>query len=220
MKRFRRPNTATIIAFVALLVALGGTAFAATGQIVNLADPSNAAQVAHVDATGRLAVSDGAGSLTVDGSVTAQQANPAAFVRLFGTASGFVSCQSLGTPPAGKAWIIRSFAADVYSASTEDIGVPYFIALFNNRNCALSGLFDEVHVIHPGRNQSLYEPGIAIPGAGALSVEVSLPSGVGVDMYAQGFSVPSASVPASAATPDAPVQSDVPTGGRPASAQR
>jgi hypothetical protein len=43
-----------VLGLLALFVALGGTALAATGQLVNIADPTNAANVAKVDTTGAL----------------------------------------------------------------------------------------------------------------------------------------------------------------------
>jgi hypothetical protein len=52
----RRPSPALIVAFVALLVALGGTALAATGQLVNIVDPGSSSQKARVDSSGALRV--------------------------------------------------------------------------------------------------------------------------------------------------------------------
>jgi hypothetical protein len=52
--RFSRPSSGTILAAAALFVALGGTTMAATGTVVNIADPNNPAQVAAVDNTGAL----------------------------------------------------------------------------------------------------------------------------------------------------------------------
>jgi hypothetical protein len=75
--RFSRPSTGTILGALALFVALGGTALAATGTIVNIADPTTASNVAHVDATGRLEVGDGSGPLTIDGTVSGRPAAPA-----------------------------------------------------------------------------------------------------------------------------------------------
>jgi hypothetical protein len=81
----RRPSPAMVVAFVALLVALGGTAYAAT-TIVNIADPNTPANVAKVDASGALRT---AGTSTVSGFVG--QAAPKipfygqAFVSPFGT---------------------------------------------------------------------------------------------------------------------------------------
>lgn len=53
----RRPSPALVVAFIALLIALGGTAYAATATIVNIADPTTPANVAKVDATGALKTS-------------------------------------------------------------------------------------------------------------------------------------------------------------------
>lgn len=54
--RITRPSTGTVLGGLALFVALGGTAAAATGQIVNIADPTNAGNIAKVDSGGALKV--------------------------------------------------------------------------------------------------------------------------------------------------------------------
>ena len=54
MSRFRRPSTGTVLAFVALVIALGGTALAATGTVVNIADGTNPSYVAQVTSQGSL----------------------------------------------------------------------------------------------------------------------------------------------------------------------
>jgi hypothetical protein len=54
--RGRRPSPALIVAFLALVVALGGTALAATGQLVNIVDPGSPSQKARVDSSGALRV--------------------------------------------------------------------------------------------------------------------------------------------------------------------
>src|SRR5947209_6026786 len=70
--RLPRPSPALVVACLALLLALGGASSAAvraTGTAENIVDPVNPAQIAKVDATGKLLVGDGAGGLTVDGAV-------------------------------------------------------------------------------------------------------------------------------------------------------
>jgi hypothetical protein len=52
--RISRPSTGTILGGVALFVALGGTALAATATVVNIADPTTQANKAKVDASGAL----------------------------------------------------------------------------------------------------------------------------------------------------------------------
>jgi hypothetical protein len=49
-----RPSPALLIGLLALAVASTGTAVAATGQIVNIADPTAPSQIAKVDASGHL----------------------------------------------------------------------------------------------------------------------------------------------------------------------
>src|SRR3954469_16428359 len=53
----KRPSNGTIIGSVALFVAIGGTALAATGTLVNIADGTNSALIAHVNAQGQLRTS-------------------------------------------------------------------------------------------------------------------------------------------------------------------
>jgi hypothetical protein len=66
LKLLRVPSPSLVLAFVALLVALGGTAVAAT-TIVSIADPTTPAHKAAVDATGALKT---AGTSTVTGAVS------------------------------------------------------------------------------------------------------------------------------------------------------
>ena len=79
--------TKTRVAMAALLVLAGvglasllsplvGSAFATVGQTVNISDNSSSAYFAKVDSTGKLAVGDGAGPLTVDGTVVGRTAAP------------------------------------------------------------------------------------------------------------------------------------------------
>src|SRR4051794_39800280 len=83
----------------------GGTAVAPTGWGVNTLDPVSG-KGATVDGTGALKVGDGAGALTVNGSVHATEAAPATFVRIFASASA--SCSDAYTVPSGKALILKS----------------------------------------------------------------------------------------------------------------
>ncbi len=56
-RRMRRPSPGMLVALVALFVALGGTAYAATTTIVNIADPTTPANKAKVTAGGELETS-------------------------------------------------------------------------------------------------------------------------------------------------------------------
>ncbi len=65
------------VGVASLLSPLVGSALATVGQVVNISDHSGSAFFAKVDSTGKLAVGDGAGPLSVDGTVAARSAAPA-----------------------------------------------------------------------------------------------------------------------------------------------
>jgi hypothetical protein len=82
--RITKPRAALAALFVLAGIGLGsllsplvGTALANVGQVVNISDHSGSAYFAKVDSTGKLSVGDGAGPLTVDGTVSARPAAPA-----------------------------------------------------------------------------------------------------------------------------------------------
>lgn len=56
LSRLRAPSAATVIAFIALFVALSGTAVAVAPTVVNIADKTTPANVAKVSATGALTI--------------------------------------------------------------------------------------------------------------------------------------------------------------------
>jgi hypothetical protein len=56
-RRMRRPSPGVLVALLALFVALGGTAYAATTTIVNIADSTTPANKAHVNSAGQLLTS-------------------------------------------------------------------------------------------------------------------------------------------------------------------
>ena len=64
------------VGLASLLSPLVGTALATAGQVVNVSDPT-AANTAKVDSAGKLYVGDGAGPLSVDGTVSDRPAAPA-----------------------------------------------------------------------------------------------------------------------------------------------
>ena len=65
------------VGLASLLSPLVGTALANVGQVVNISDHSASAFFAKVSSDGKLAVGDGAGPLSVDGTVAARPAAPA-----------------------------------------------------------------------------------------------------------------------------------------------
>jgi len=65
------------VGLASLLSPLIGTALATVGQVVNISDHSASALFAKVSSDGKLAVGDGAGPLSVDGTVSDRPAAPA-----------------------------------------------------------------------------------------------------------------------------------------------
>ena len=72
-----------------LLSPLVGTALATAGQVVNISDRSGSAFFAKVSSDGKLAVGDGAGPLSVDGTVSSRPAAPASPWVSAGSSTGF-----------------------------------------------------------------------------------------------------------------------------------
>jgi hypothetical protein len=68
--KFKGVSPSMVVAVVALIAATAGTALAATGQLINIADGSNAGNLAKVDTTG---------ALRVTGSVVSKAAGVADF---------------------------------------------------------------------------------------------------------------------------------------------
>jgi hypothetical protein len=206
--RLRLPSPALVIACVALLLGAGGVAYGttrATGQLVNVVDPGNAAQAAKVDATGHLLVGDGAGSLTLDGIV--RETALTSLVHIVGAGGGDSSgCQTVATPPSGKAWVLKSMAINVISQGSTAFGPYQYVVVYPNATCnyPYSAVFTPTSL---GLQQWNFEPGLAIRGA--LSVTV-VNTTLSWELTAEGYVVSAGSVPP-AAEPGGPT----PTGATP-----
>jgi hypothetical protein len=187
-----RPSPALLVAFVALLVALGGTAYAAT-TIVNIADPATPANKAKVDATGKLAVGDGTGPLTVDGTTTAQAAPASAFYHRGGAVFGGGVCSPIATPPAGKALIVRDVRVNVFQDPSP--GTSQYVAFVvgpADTNCSGGGA-GEINPPTIGQTVMPFDPGLGVPAGYALSAVAS--GSVNAQTWVDGFVVPPSSVP-------------------------
>jgi hypothetical protein len=192
--RIRRPSPALVVASIAIIIATAGTAFAATGQLVNITDPGNAAQAAKVDATGKLNVGDGSGALSVDGTTTSHEAAPSALFR--GQAFPFTGagCIPLATPPAGKALILKSLALDTFTIGTPGAGILASFYLGTN------GCERFVMDINPpgvGLINQPFEPGLGVPAGQRLWVSAN---GISSEAFAFGYVTTASSVPPSSGT--------------------
>ena len=191
--RIRRPSPALIVACIAIVIATAGTAFAATGQLVNITDPGNAAQAAKVDATGKLNVGDGSGALTVDGTTTSREAPGSALFRGQAFAFSGGSCVPLATPPDGKALILKSIALDTFNIGTPGAGI---LAGFYLGAQGCERFLMDINPPGVGLINQPFEPGLGIPSGQRLWV---FASGISAEVYAFGYSTTASSVPATLA---------------------
>jgi hypothetical protein len=188
--RFSRPSTGTILGAIALFVALSGTALAATGTVVNIADPTTASHVAHVDANGKLQI--GGGPVSLSGTATTQIAPPSAYVHRFGFDNSS-TCAVIAQPPTGKAMIIRDVRIDVFQDPSP--GISQLVALYDDTTC--SDLVADVNPPTVGETVLPFDPGLGIAAGSALSMVTN--GSVAAEVYTDGYSVPSNQVPAAPA---------------------
>ena len=194
--RFGKPSPAMVVAVVAVVVATGGTAFAATGQLVNIVDPGNAARAATVDASGQLNVGDGGGGLTVDGTTTSRESPANALFRSFVFPNGSSGdCVALATPPAGKALIVKSVALD--TVVIDSPGAGKFAGLYLGASTCESFVM-EINPSGVGLLNQPFEPGLAVPAGQRLWVRAL---NISSEAFAFGYTVPAGSVPATSLGP-------------------
>ena len=122
---------------------------------------------------------------------------PAAPASLFTLEAGFNTntngCFALAPLPAGKAGIGRDLRFDVIKGSASDV-----LLIYADTTCSGNTLGDMNLAVANGELR--FGDGVALPKGGGLSVYLINSSGSAdeVDVYADGYTVPSAAVPASA----------------------
>ena len=184
---FSRPGTGTILGAIAVFIALGGTAFAAGATVVNIADPTTPANVAHVNSAGQLQIS---GSASVTNTVSTELAAPSAYLNFFaGLTNG--TCVEIAAPPSGKAMIVREALVDVVS----DPNTSDNFGLIEGTACQGS-VVAEVNAPTIGEITLPFDPGLAIPAKSGLSAFAN--GSLQVDVGIEGYAVPSSQVPAGA----------------------
>jgi hypothetical protein len=192
--RFSRPSTGTILGAIALFIALGGTAAAATGSLVNIADPTNAAHIAHVNASGQLQIS---GSTSVTNTVNTELAAPSTYVHSTTLdLTGSSGCVEIATPPSGKAMIVRDVKIDVYSDPSP--GSAQHVNIYDGTKCSLAALVADVNPATVGETTLPFDPGLGVPANSGLSTFVG--GSVEAEIYTEGYSVAPSQVVATGIT--------------------
>lgn len=188
--KLSRPSFGTVLGGLALFVALGGTAAAATGTIVNIGDPNNASRVAAVDAANRL---------QVGGLVNERPLPPTELWRAAAAVIGS-GCQVIGTPPAGKGVVVRDFTVTVSDGSGTDFNGSHYIAVYSNTTCSGGAVWDVVPTSN-GTTIATFDPGFALPASSGLSA-INFSGGTFIfEVYAHGYAVAPAYLPSTAVAP-------------------
>jgi hypothetical protein len=199
--RFPKPSPAMVVAIIAVVIATAGTAFAATGQLVNIVDPGNASQEAKVYSSGNMKVGDGSGPERVDGTTTSREAPASALFHGLAFVGPNGPCTPLATPPAGKALILKSVALDTFTIGTPGIGK--FAALFLG-TAGCENLVMEINPPGIGLINQPFEPGLGVPAGQRLWVRAFE---ISAEADAFGYSTTASSVPASSLPASAKVRS-------------
>lgn len=188
--KLSRPSFGTVLGGLALFVALGGTAAAATGTIVNIGDPNNASRVAAVDAANRLQV----------GGLVNERPLPPTDLWRAATAVFDNTCTTIGAPPAGKGLVVRDLTVSVIGGSAADFDGGQFIVVYANSTCTGPPVWDMVPTSN-GTTTMQFDPGIGIPASGQLSAINYSSGSFDFEVYAHGYLVASAYVPSTAVAP-------------------
>ncbi|MDQ1626251.1 MAG: hypothetical protein QOJ49_1749 [Actinomycetota bacterium] len=195
VRRLPKPSPAFVVAVIALVVAMAGTAVAATGQLVNITDPNNAAQIAKVDTSGRLQT-----VTAVAGTAQANEAIPANFFNAVSSVSTVPGCVGLYKPPAGKAAVLLNVQGNVTIARPGGTILRFWVAPDASPCFGGPRLFLTAGETVGTLQQSL-EAGWGIPSGYTLYADQYSLGGSADEwiVSAQGFVTTSSAVPAAAA---------------------
>ena len=185
MTQRRWPSASSILAFIALTVALGGTALAATGQLVNIADPGDSSRVAEVDAQG---------NLSIGGTVNARELPPRTPMHFSGGINLGDSFEKLASAPSGKALVIKSLDLNTYANPTpgQAQNVQFYIGPTGSG--PLAPIVAQVNPPGLGLSPVDVGSGIIVPNGSSLWVDGN--GSVQGLAFGFGFIVAAASVPA------------------------
>lgn len=187
--KLSRPSLGTVLGGLALFVALGGTAAAATGTIVNIGDPNNASRVAAVDAAHRL---------QVGGLVNQRPLPPAELWRGAGNVTS--GCGQIATPPNGKGVVVREITVNVSGGSGADFDGSHFIPIYTNATCSGVPVWEYIPTSN-GTFTMQFDPGIGISETGTLAAWDYSNGSFNFEVYANGYTVASSYVPNSLVAP-------------------
>lgn len=223
-KRPRLPSPALAIALIALFLALGGSALAASrAGLVRIADSKKASRVARVDPSGRLEIGDGNGPLTVDGNVKVDNGSApltvAGNVKVDNGTGPLAVDGTVDTQPAAPSAYLHTATFSITQARgcvqvaqpptsqamvVGDVRIDVFnvsttgpdqdIALYGDSTCTTQ--VGDVNPATVGETTLPFDPGLAIPAGSGMSARAL--GTVEAEVYTDAFAVPASAVPAAA----------------------
>jgi hypothetical protein len=134
------------IGLASLLSPLVGTALATAGQIVNISDRSGSAYFAKVSSDGKLSVGDGAGPLSVDGTVVGRPAAPASPWRASEDIQDHEGLGKLIAGPSSSPINVTSlsFSTDAPSGNNVQVFLSGYHVSSSATSCTSSPTFDGI----------------------------------------------------------------------------
>jgi hypothetical protein len=189
-----------LASIVAGVVVFGPVAVeAATGQLVNIADGTNSAQLAKVDTAGRL-------QTLVAGTVSSHEASPTNFFSA--NTSVYGSCTTIYVPPSGKSAVILNVQGNAWQVPNTAGTVLRFWVSPTSSPCTGGPKMYMTAADKLATFSTDITAGWGIPAGYALYADEYIVSGSQYDSWiasAQGFTAGSAyvPVPAAAAAPPA-----------------
>jgi hypothetical protein len=131
------------VGLASLLSPLVGTALATVGTVSNISDHSSSAFFAKVSSDGKLAVGDGAGPLSVDGTLTSRPAAPSSPWRV--SADIKLNAGAFIVGPSASPINVTSLSISTDAPTGEDIGVGlYAYHVASGATSCIGPVFDAI----------------------------------------------------------------------------
>jgi hypothetical protein len=179
--KFSIPSPGTILGFIAVLISLGGVAYAA-GALVTIGDPVTNSK-ARVLANGMLEV-------WINGQTVNTQLAPSQRIFHATNSVSDTSCKILATPPVGLGLIIQQVRVNTFSIATP--GPGNWINVFVAPDCGGGDLLGSVNPAAVGLTTITFGAGLAVPQGKVLSIRAF--GSAKAEVYADGITLPAAQV--------------------------
>lgn len=195
----------TIIVSLIIGVVLLPSAVWAVDSFTNVAiqDPVSGYKVG-VTSSRKALVSDGSGSMTVDGTVSAREMPYNLLQHWAGFPTSTSGCTPIATPDAGKALVIKTLHIDTWENPSPG-SLEYLTFTYGPASDPCVNLLDDINPSGIGQDALDFSAGVALPAGNVLAAFVT--GSLKTEVYAFGFQITGSTAPAAgvAATSDSPL---------------